>query len=84
MGVILNHRLGPKSLRPREYIVSFGDVTSRNEAAQLIGRKVVWFTEKGLPFVGKIVGTHGRKGKIRVRFRKGLPGVALGTRVELR
>ncbi|MDI6805626.1 MAG: 50S ribosomal protein L35ae, partial [Candidatus Bathyarchaeia archaeon] len=34
-------------------------------------------------FVGKIVALHGKKGLVRVRFRRGLPGQALGTKVEL-
>jgi large subunit ribosomal protein L35Ae len=34
-------------------------------------------------FIGKIVGFHGKKGAVRVRFKKGVPGTALGTTVEL-
>jgi large subunit ribosomal protein L35Ae len=33
--------------------------------------------------VGKIVDLHGKKGLVRARFRRGLPGQALGTTVEL-
>jgi len=33
--------------------------------------------------IGKIVGLHGKKGVVRAKFRKGVPGQALGTTVEL-
>jgi ribosomal protein L35AE/L33A len=34
-------------------------------------------------FVGKVVGFHGKNGVVRVKFKKGVPGQALGTTVEL-
>ncbi|HEX9862906.1 MAG TPA: 50S ribosomal protein L35ae, partial [Candidatus Bathyarchaeia archaeon] len=57
-------------------------VTSSSLAGQLIGRKVVWKQGKN-KFVGKIAGFHGKNGVVRVKFRKGVPGQALGTPVEL-
>jgi large subunit ribosomal protein L35Ae len=33
--------------------------------------------------VGKVVGFHGKNGVVRVKFKKGVPGQALGTVVEL-
>ena len=32
---------------------------------------------------GKIVGFHGKNGVVRVKFKKGLPGQAIGTTVQL-
>ena len=32
---------------------------------------------------GKIIGVHGRTGTLRVRFNRGVPGQALGTRVRI-
>jgi large subunit ribosomal protein L35Ae len=43
---------------------------------------VVWKGEKK-QFIGRIVGFHGKNGAVRVKFRKGIPGQALGTIVEL-
>jgi ribosomal protein L35AE/L33A len=34
-------------------------------------------------FIGKIMGFHGKKGVVKAKFRKGVPGQALGTIVEL-
>ncbi|MCK4424712.1 50S ribosomal protein L35ae [Candidatus Bathyarchaeota archaeon] len=81
-GVILNYRVGPKTQRSRECIIQFKHVHSASEAGRLIGRKVAWKREEN-KIIGKVVALHGRKGVVRVRFRKGLPGQALGTTVEL-
>ena len=47
-----------------------------------MGQKVVW---KGAnkTHVGKIAGFHGKKGVVRAKFKKGVPGQAIGTVVEL-
>ena len=66
----------------KECLIQFAHVNSVSEAGQLIGRKVVWKGRKN-KFIGKIVGFHGKKGVVRVKFRKGVPGQALGTAVEL-
>ena len=66
----------------KECLIQFAQVDSISLAGQLIGRKVVWKQEKKA-LIGKIVGTHGKKGVVRARFRKGLPGQAIGTLVEL-
>jgi ribosomal protein L35AE/L33A len=80
-GVIVNYRMGPKTQRPREYIVRFPNVDSAKQAAQLIGRKVAWpIGERKIR--GKIVAVHGKNGLVRVRFRKGLPGTT-GTQIEI-
>ena len=81
-GVIVNYRVGPKTQRPKECLIHFPDLKSPSEASRLIGRKVAWKIGKR-KLVGKIVGLHGRKGVVRVRFKKGLPGQALGTTVTL-
>ncbi len=66
----------------RECLVQFTDIITSAKAGQLIGRKVIWKGEKR-QFVGKIVGFHGKNGAVRVKFKKGVPGQAIGTRVEL-
>jgi len=81
-GIIKNYRVGPRTQRPKECIIRFAHVTSSSEAGRLIGRKVAWKLGKN-QIVGKIVALHGNKGLVRARFRKGVPGQALGTKVEL-
>lgn len=53
-----------------------------SKAGQLIGRKVVWKEGKN-EIIGKIVGLHGKKGVVKAKFRKGVPGWATGTAIEL-
>jgi large subunit ribosomal protein L35Ae len=66
----------------KECLIQFAHVNSVSIAGQLIGRKVVW--KQGTnKFMGKIVGLHGKNGLVRAKFRKGVPGQALGTTAEL-
>ena len=81
-GRIMNYRIGIRTQMSRECLVRFTDIVSAARAGQLIGSKVVWKGEnKKHP--GRIVGFHGKNGVVRVRFKKGVPGQALGTTVEL-
>ncbi|MFQ6085963.1 MAG: 50S ribosomal protein L35ae [Candidatus Bathyarchaeia archaeon] len=82
-GVIVNYRVGPKAQNPKECILRFFHLRSKKEAAQLIGRRVVWYTKKKRKMIGKVVSTHGNKGWVRARFKRGLPGDALGNEVVL-
>lgn len=80
-GVILGYRLGRKTQYPREYLIKVLGVEAA-EAGQMIGWKVAWPADE--PKVrGRIVSLHGRKGVLRARFRKGVPGQALNNRVKI-
>jgi len=81
-GFIISYRRGPKTQKPKECLLKFPHVTSPSEASNLIGRKVAWPVGKR-KCIGKIVAPHGGKGLVRARFRKGVPGEALGSPVEL-
>ena len=81
-GVIMSCRRGPKTEKPKEYILRFPGIASASEAGRLIGRKVAW--PVGKPQArGKIVALHGRNGLVRARFKKGVPGQALGSLVKI-
>ncbi len=82
-GVIIKHRgITPKSQKPKEYLIQFSNVKSVSEAGQLIGRKVAWpLGERKC--IGKIVSLHGKNGLVKACFRKGVPGQALGSPVEI-
>jgi len=75
-------RGGPKTQKPKEYILRFPEIASVSRAARLIGRKVAWPVGKH-KVRGKIVALHGKNGLVRARFRKGVPGQALGSPVEI-
>ncbi|MCL6578823.1 MAG: 50S ribosomal protein L35ae [Candidatus Bathyarchaeota archaeon] len=81
-GTIVNYRIGIRTQMPKECLIQFAHENSVSLASQLIGRKVVWKKGK-IRLIGKIVAFHGKKGVVRAKFRKGVPGQALGTTVEL-
>lgn len=81
-GFVISYRTGPKTQKSKECILHFPEIESPSEASRLIGRKVAWpVGERKIR--GKIVALHGKGGLVRARFRKGLPGQALGTPVEI-
>lgn len=81
-GTVLNYSIGPKTQKSKECLIQFVHVNSASKASRLIGRKVVWKSGEN-KIIGKVVALHGKKGLVRARFRRGLPGQALGTNVEL-
>jgi len=78
----MNYRIGIRTQMSRECLVQFTDIISAAKAGQLIGQKVVWKGENK-KLTGRIMGFHGKNGAVRVKFKKGVPGQALGTTVEL-
>jgi large subunit ribosomal protein L35Ae len=84
LGRILNYRVGPRTQRSKECIIRFENVDSVSEASKLIGKKVTWKdAQMSSEIVGKIIALHGKNGLVRARFRRGVPGHALGTDVRL-
>jgi large subunit ribosomal protein L35Ae len=81
-GRITNYRIGIKSQTSNECLIEFEGLDSKSLAGKLIGQKVTW---KGInsTLIGQVMSTHGRNGMVRVRFRRGVPGQAIGTKVEL-
>ncbi len=59
------------------------ELAKPEDAAKLIGARVVWAREDGLKILGRVDGLHGRKGALRVRWDRGLPPQALGTSVKI-
>ncbi len=76
---ILCYRRGSGSQSEHYVLLEVEGVRSREEASHLVGRKVVWVRPDGRSFVGRIVRAHGGRGRVIARFRRPLPGQALGT-----
>jgi large subunit ribosomal protein L35Ae len=81
-GRILNYRIGIRTQKSNECLVQFTDLTPKAQSGQLIGQRVVRENPKR-KHVGRIVGFHGKNGVVIVRFKKGVPGQAIGTSVVL-
>jgi large subunit ribosomal protein L35Ae len=80
----LCYRGGLRTQQNNQILVKINSVNDRNIAAKYIGKKIEWKSSKGKTLIGKIVGLHGRKGVLKARFRKGLPGEAIGTELIIR
>jgi large subunit ribosomal protein L35Ae len=81
-GRIVNYRIGIRTQMPKWCLIQITDAVSVAKAGQLIGRKVTLKFEKN-EFIGKIVSLHGRRGVVTAKFRKGVPGKAVGATVQL-
>ena len=76
------YKTSGKNKAVREYIVSFPGIDSIDKAKLLVGKRVE-YRDGGLKIKGSIIAAHGVRGKVRVRFRKGLPGELDPTKVFL-
>ena len=82
-GIFVNYRTGMFRQSNHDVLVRIRQATDANTASRYIGRKAVWQSQTGKKLVGKIVSTHGKGGILLTRFRKGLPGQAIGATVEI-
>lgn len=71
-----------KNKAVREYIVSFPGIDNVDKARFLVGKQVE-YKDGDLRIRGSVIATHGARGKVRVRFRKGLPGELDPTKIFL-
>jgi large subunit ribosomal protein L35Ae len=82
-GVILGYRLGSNTQYEKQVLIRVDGITTRNEASQLIGWKVLYRDGKGNIYRGKIVHVHGGKGVVIAVFKPNLPGQAAGGNVYI-
>ncbi len=82
-GVISNFRMSRHIPHHYQMIVKPSEVENLDGAKKMIGKKVVWKTSAGKELIGKITKEHGRNGFVRVQFETGMPGQAIGAKVEI-
>lgn len=80
---IVNYRGGKSTQVPNQILVEVEGCESKALASRFIGKRVIWKSPAKKEIFGKITNTHGNNGILRVRFSKGLPGQALGGRVDI-
>lgn len=78
-GIIVNYHIA----YTKEVLVDVPGVKSKREAGKLIGKKAVWIDEKGNKYTGVVSGFHGRKGTLRIKFKKSLPAKALARQIDI-
>ncbi len=81
--IVKNYKRGRKTMTGNQLVLISSKVDSKSKASALVGKKVVWKTKSGKTINGKIASAHGDKGAMRARFTKGIPGQAIGTKIEI-
>ena len=56
---------------------------SKEDAGKALGARVVWLRKDGVRILGRVVASHGSKGAVRVRWKRGFPPQALGSVVKI-
>ena len=82
-GVIVNFRGSQHVKSPDYMVVKVEDIDSKEKAQPLMNKVVSWKTPSGKEIKGKITRAHGNKGSVRVKFEKGMPGQAIGSKVDI-
>jgi large subunit ribosomal protein L35Ae len=78
-GIIVNYHIA----YTKEILVDVPGIKSKREAGKFIGKKAVWIDEKGNKYEGYVSGLHGRKGTLKVKFKKPLPAKALAKPIDI-
>ena len=82
-GLINNFRQGRHTQKCHHIIITIDKVEKREQAAKLVGKKVVFKTQTGKEIKGEIRSAHGNSGAVRAIFERGLPGQSVGQKVKV-
>lgn len=64
-------------------IIKVDGVDNREKASELLNKSLTWVTQTGKEIKGTVLAEHGNNGALRVKFERGLPGQAIGTKVKI-
>ena len=81
--IVTSYKRGRHTQYPNQILVKAEGI-GYAKAHALLGKKVVVPVSKKNNLIGKIVATHGKKGVMRARFSKGIPGQAIGKPCEIK
>ncbi len=82
-GVIINFRSSRHRQKHNHMVIEVEGVDSKEKAAELVDKKVIWKSPANKELVGKVSGAHGNKGAVRAIFETGMPGQSVGQVVEI-
>ena len=84
--IIVNFRIARHNQKTSHLILKVSGVSSKDKAASLIGKEVVWTSSGKLKkqIKGKIAAAHGNSGAVRAIMERGLPGQSLGKKIEIK
>ena len=83
--VIINFKRGRKTQTTNQMIIQVLGV-DKSKAETLVGKQVLYTCEgkDKKQILGEIRAAHGNSGAMRVLFERGMPGQAIGQKVEVR
>jgi large subunit ribosomal protein L35Ae len=79
-GIIVNYKGGKHTQVTNQMIITVESVTTKEEAAKLVGKTIVYNTGKK-DIKGEVRSAHGNSGALRVLFETGMPGQSIGKSV---
>ena len=80
---IANFRMGRRTKSNNQMVVKVNGVDSREKAEKFVGKKISWKSPAGKEIKGEVRSAHGNSGALRVLFETGMPGQAVGSKVEM-
>jgi len=81
-GVIVNFR-GSRRVKSSNQMIIEAGFDSKEKAAAVVGKAVVWKTPGSKQIKGVISSVHGNSGALRAIFETGMPGQAIGEKVVI-
>jgi len=83
-GIVSNYRGSRRTQHTSEMVIKVIGLEKKEDAAKLKGKKVIWKSPAGKELSGIVKKAHGNSGAILAKFEIGLPGQAIGKRVEIK
>ena len=80
-GILMNYQRGTVTQREKYGLIQLEGITSLAQAAPYIGRSVILHFGPNKTNQGRIISAHGRRGVLRVRFRRSLAADAIAQEV---
>ena len=82
-GLIVSYRRGRHRQTPNQVLIKVDGIENLSDAHKILGKKVELDISEKTKMIGKAFATHGTKGVVRVRFKKGVPGQAIGMECKI-
>ncbi|MEK6961573.1 MAG: 50S ribosomal protein L35ae [Nanoarchaeota archaeon] len=82
-GVVIHFRRSKRRTTGNQMIIQPEKSSTVDAAKALVGKKVSWKSPAGKVLAGKVSAPHGCKGCVRALFETGMPGQAIGQKVEI-
>ena len=82
-GTIVNFRSSKHRQNGNQMVILAENTESKEKAAKLVGKTVIWASPAKKEIKGKITAVHGRNGAVRAIFEKGMPGQSVGAKIKI-